>query len=144
MWDCGPLEPYGDIATAAVEAIEKYTGGQDFTTEAICVGDGYAGMVDLHNDEFCIDYKTKNIKDSDWDKYQKGTNPAFAYPEHCMQLSAYDKALGGKGRRLINVFVDRNIAGRVVIYEWKENMYDRFELLVKYWQLSKNYFPTGS
>ena len=145
----GGNKPAGEIGEMAWEACQLIWGFIDdstsaLITEAVCIGNGYGGMVDLHNDNFCIDYKTKDIKDSDWDKYQSGTNPAFAYPEHCMQLSAYDKALGGKGRRLINVFVDRNIAGRVVIYEWKENMYDRFELLVKYWQLSKNYFPTGS
>lgn len=139
------------IACAAGDAIEEYCGKIKFRSEQTVVGNGYGGMIDLNNDKFCIDYKTKDIKDEDWDKYQIWLNssstkykpPKLAYPEHCMQLSAYDKALGGEPRRLVNVFIDRNIEGRVIIHEWDENMFDRFELLVKYWQLSKNYFPAG-
>jgi len=135
------LLKHSEIAVEAWKAISKYCGTNDFTPEKTVVGDGYGGKVDLHNDDFVIDYKTKIITDEQWDKYQNGKDPRMAYPEMCMQISAYDKALGGKPRRLVNVFVDRNIAGRVIINEWEVNMYDRFQLLVKYWQLTKNYFP---
>ena len=157
IWKGQEALEHDEIARAAVHAILGYTNDDDdtFIPEATVVGAGYGGMIDLHNDDFLIDYKTKEIKESDWDKYciymgdQQADNPKgakppkLAYPEMCMQLSAYDKALGGQPRRLINVFVDRNIAGRVIIHEWNENMYDRFELLVKYWQLAKNYFPAA-
>jgi len=148
-----PDEDIWLIANMACESIAEYCCSSDFIPEKIVVGEGFGGMVDLHNDQFCIDYKTKDIKDSDWERYcgykedqkkeppQGVKPPKLAYPEMCMQLSAYDKALGGNPRKLINVFVDRNIPGRVIIWEWEENMYDRFELLLKYWCLSKGYFP---
>ena len=160
------------IADKACTAISEYCETASFITEQIVIGNGYGGKVDLHNDEFVIDYKTKEISDADWDKYQKyledldssdpkkkSSPPKLAYPEMCMQLAAYDAALGnlwktttiGKDkvsysfRRLINVFVDRNIPGRVIIHEWSNEeavlAFEKFELLVKYWQLSKDYFP---
>lgn len=142
-WNGHPLpqNDVGDIADKAIDAIIKFCGDREFIPEKTVVGEGYGGMVDLHNNEFVIDYKSKEISDSDWIKYETGKAVKLAYPENCMQLSAYDRALGGNPRRLVNVFIDRTIAGRVIIHEWKENMYDRFLLLVKYWQISKNYFP---
>ena len=132
---------YREIALEAVVAIRDYTQDDVWNTETSVVGDGYGGKVDLHNEHYCIDYKTKNITDEVWEKSLTDKPPKLAYDEHCMQLSAYDKALGGWGRKLVNVFVDRTIPGRVIIHEWDVNMYDRFELLVKFWQLSKGYSP---
>ena len=136
------------IGLKAIEAIITHTGQDRFTAEATVVNTsaGYGGMIDLHNDDFVIDYKTKDITDKQWEAYQAGKDPRLAYPEMCMQLSAYNAALGlterrDLNRRLINVFVDRTEPGRVIIHEWKENMYDRFECLLKYWQMSKNYRP---
>ena len=126
-----------EIARVALLEVLRYCKAhrQDFISEATVVGDGYGGMIDLHNDEFLIDYKGKDIKD---------VTAKMAYPEHCMQLAAYDAALGG-GRRLINVFIDRTEPGKVVIHEWKhedaEKELARFRLLVQLWQISKNYYP---
>ena len=150
-----PSGLYREIAEEAVNEIVIYCGGDikhgDLIPEQTVVGDGYGGKVDLHNDDFCIDYKTKIITDEQWGKYEAGKDPKIAYPEMAMQLAAYTMALGrtfGKtslSRRLINVFVDRNIAGRVIIHEWKpeeaEKAWKQFQLLVQYWRLSKNYFP---
>lgn len=137
------------IGDAAWEKVVEYCGTDKFTAEARVVGAGYAGMIDLHNDEIVLDYKGKDIKDG----------VKMAYPEQCMQLAAYDRALplspetltkwkmGGENpsRRCINVFVDRTTPGKVVIHEWKpeevEVEWERFRLLVRLWQLSKNYFP---
>jgi len=105
------------IAHTAVRAIIDYCGTTDLIPEVTVAGEGYGGKVDLYNDTFLIDYKTKDIKDKQWDDYQAGKNPKIAYPEMAMQLSAYDKALGwhehgpyveqkGKNlsRKCINVF----------------------------------------
>lgn len=154
-WKGKPL-PKGDIGEIAWQAINQiidYCDCDEFTPEATVVGDGYGGMVDLHNDEFVIDYKTKDI-----------TDKKLAYPEHCMQLAAYEKALPPRvdpekaylyaqvgvtpdydTRRCINVFIDRTEPGKVIIHEWSpeevEHEWRRFQLLVKLWQLSKNYYP---
>ena len=126
------------ISNEAWGVIVEYCETSRFTAEQTVVGDGFAGMVDLYNDDFVIDWKTKDIKDSD-------TGKKLAYPEMCMQLSAYAMALpGGKQRRLINAFIDRT-SGKTLIHEWTEDeklrSWQQFALLVKYWQLSKNYYP---
>ena len=133
-----------DIARVALLDVLRYCGAhrQDFTPEATVVGDGYGGMIDLHNDEFLIDWKTKDIDD---------IKKKMAYPEQAMQLAAYDHALEDwdgmplSGRRCINVFIDRQEPGKLVIYEWKPEdislAWQKFQLLVKYWQLDKGYVP---
>lgn len=152
---------YGEISVPAYHSINAYCKeDNNLIPEQTVVGDGYGGAIDLYNDEYILDVKTKDISDSDWFKYEdhvadpdKKKPPKLAYPEMCMQLSAYDRALGykpqpserqgidGIPRRLINVFVDREIPGRVIFYEWEENMYKRFKHLVDYWQDEKNYYP---
>ena len=128
-----------DIAVSACVEVAEYCKTDRFTAEATVTGNGYAGMIDLHNDEICLDWKTKDIKN---------LTTKMAYDEQAMQLAAYDKALGGKQRRCINVFVDRTEPGRVVIHEWEpediELAWQKFELLVKYWQLDKGYVPSAA
>lgn len=151
IWNGDKVRGDGDIieiADAACSAIRAYCETGDFTPEITFAHRvGFGGMVDLHSDEFCIDYKSKDITDQQWDKYTAGKKPypALAYPEHAMQLAAYDQGLENPGRRCINVFVDRQIPGRVVIHEWDvsdmDTAWEKFRLLVRYWQLAKNYFP---
>ena len=165
IWNNVEALKHEDIARAAVHEILGYTcADDDLIPEQIVVGEGYGGKVDLYNDDFVIDYKTKVITDDQWEKYQiylssmgKKKPPKLAYDEHCMQLAAYKEALPmvktsigslpglTNMRRLVNVFVDRNIAGRVIIHEWTGEeailAWQKFGLLVKYWQLTKNYYP---
>jgi len=133
-----------EIARVALLEVLRYCGAhrQDFTPEATVCGDGFAGMVDLHNADFTIDWKTKDIDD---------ISKRMAYPEQAMQLAAYDAALnaGSKpGTRCINVFIDRTEPGKLVIHEWKpeeiELAWQKFQLLVKYWQLDKCYTPEAA
>lgn len=150
-----------DIAGAACNAIIEYTGQRHFVPEATVVSfqGGYGGMIDLHNDDWLLDYKTKDISDSEWKKAQAGQKVRLAYPEHAMQLAAYNQALNEFGiateaqtdmpeRRCANVFVDRQIPGRVIIHEWTTDeirlALRKFNLLCQYWQLDKNYTPGES
>ena len=132
---------YKEIAEEAINAICAFTQQTDFVTELTVAGDGYGGAIDLHNDDFMIDYKTKDITDKQWQTYLDGKDAKLAYPEMCMQLSAYDHAIGKSGRRLINVFVDRTIAGRVIIHEWDEGMYEPFTWLKSFWCFIKKHNP---
>jgi len=130
------------IASSAIADICNYCGESDFIPEKTVAGDGYGGAIDLHNDRFLIDWKTKDIDD---------VSKKMAYPNHAMQLAAYDQALsisrhGTKwlpGRRCINVFIDRTEPGKVVIHEWEPEeitlAWEKFQLLLRYWQLDKNY-----
>ena len=144
------------IASSAIAEIVEYCGTDNFTPEKTVAGDGYGGMIDLHNDDFVIDYKTKDIvegKRMHWD-------------EHAMQLAAYEAALekwpddlatrdvkvkmiNGSAqivpRRCINVFIDRTEPGKVVIHEWKpeeiQHAWETFEACLKLWQKIKKYIP---
>ena len=51
------------IASSAIADICNYCGESDFIPEKTVAGDGYGGAIDLHNDRFLIDYKTKDIDD---------------------------------------------------------------------------------
>ena len=140
------LLKHHDIAVEAYDFIVDYCGVTDFTSEQTVVSNmGYGGMIDLSRDgdkcenSFTIDFKTKDVKESD-------TGKKLAYPEMCMQLAAYDNALGGFGsRRLVNFFVDRTTPGLVLAHEWTPDEiiheFTKFQLLVDYWKLDKNYYP---
>jgi len=132
---------YFHIAEAVVNKIILYCETDEFEPEQIVIGDGYGGKVDLHNDDFVIDYKTKDIDDTKWAKLQSKSPLKMAYDEECMQLSAYRAALPPGATRMLNVFVDRTIPGRIYIYEHTENMYGQFQCLVDYWQRAKKYTP---
>ena len=159
---------HGEIAQKAVEAIVAYCETDDFIAEEIVIGDGYGGMIDLHNSDFLIDSKSKDISDKDWQQYLdwkegKGKPPKLAYDEQAMQLAAYHEALLAGPfetikeliddlnsptvhRRCINVFIDRTHAGRVIIHEWTseeiEKAWKQFYHLLQYWQISKDYYPS--
>ena len=130
------------VADTAYSKLIDYCETAKFEPEKIVVGNGYAGMVDAHNDDFVIDWKTKDIDD---------VTKRMAWDEQAMQLAAYQHALGMTTEnydldfRCINVFIDRTEPGKIVIHEWKpeeiELAWQKFELLLKYWQLSKNYSP---
>ena len=138
-----------EIGDAAFSAIVEHCETSRFTAEATVVGDGYGGMLDLHNDEFVLDHKTKDIKDAHWAQYKAGKRlyPAIAYPDNCQQLIAYDKALPpvSINRRLVNVFIDRQIPGRVIIHEWTpeeaEKGWKVFQNALEIWQITKDYYP---
>jgi len=132
---------YFHIAEAVQKAIIEYCKTDEFEPEQIVIGDGYGGKVDLYNDDFVIDYKTKDIDNAKWAKLRSDKPPKMAYDEECMQLSAYRAALPPGATRMLNVFVDRTIPGRIYIYEHTENMYGQFQCLVDYWQRAKKYTP---
>lgn len=125
-----------DIAREAHDYIVKLTGikngwvaEQSFSSPA-----GFGGKVDLFHPEenIVLDYKSKDIKD---------ITKRMAYDENCMQLSAYSVGINMPDARLINVFVDRTEAGKVTHHEWNTNMYDRFECLLRYWQMANGHVP---
>jgi len=145
MWNEKPAEEMDyepdvmAIASSAIADICNYCGESDFIPEMTVAGDGYGGAIDLHNDRFLIDWKTKDIDD---------VSKKMAYPNHAMQLAAYNRALGmgpkrDYSRRCINVFIDRTEPGKVVIHEWKPEeialAWEKFQLLLRYWQLDKGY-----
>jgi hypothetical protein len=137
------LEPlkHTEAANATFELVKNLTGlSKGWVAEQTfsCVL-GFGGMVDLHHPdgEVVIDYKTKDFGPDDLGK-------VFAYDEHAMQLSAYAHGLGMPWARKINIFVSRTHPGLVIHHEWDGDYFNRFELLLRYWQLAKNYTPEAA
>jgi hypothetical protein len=95
---------------------------------------GFGGKVDLHSPFVIIDYKTKDFTEDDLKK-------PFSYENHILQLSAYRRGLGYPDAEIANVFISRTVPGLVKVETHKEDYWDRFECLLRYWQLSKNYVP---
>jgi hypothetical protein len=108
---------------------------------------GFGGKVDWHDkgDEsltvngrfpLVLDFKTKDTIDRSkkWD-----------YEEKAMQLASYREGLGIPNARCVNVYVGCDDL-EVLIFEWPEQdvkcAWEKFQLLLRYWQLSKKYTPT--
>lgn len=130
------LEPvlYKDHAQAAYNFITSHTGLKtgwiaEFTFSSPY---GFGGMVDLyHPSGWVVDHKTKDFSEP----------KKMAYDDHAMQLSAYAYGLGIPSARKLNVFVSRTVPGLIDYHEWEGDYFDRFECLLRYWQLTKNYKP---
>lgn len=127
---------HGHKAIRVHEEIVKYTGlSEGWISEAHFANKDYGGMVDLHHpDGWVIDFKTKDFADP---------KKKMAYDEHCMQLSAYAHGLEMPEAKKLNMFISTT-QDLIVIHEWEEDYYERFECLLKYWQLTKKYKPEES
>ena len=139
------------ISSAAIAQIVEFTGTDEFSPEVTFASKifGYGGMIDLVNDDWLIDYKSKDIKDEQWELYQAGKNPRIAWPNNCQQLAAYDAGYPTeKARQLVNVYIDRQIPGRVIIHQWDEPTISRewlkFRKMLAHWKLDKNYHPEAA
>ena len=98
--------------------------------------DGYGGKIDLCNEDWVVDFKTKKF----------GENPVakkLAYDDYGVQLAAYAKGIG-KGRRILNLFIDIGEGNRVL--EWEHEDVSRYEKMfdsgLSLWKLIKKYDPS--
>lgn len=113
--------------------IVENTGREDWIAEQrFCDTElGYAGMCDLHNDAWVIDFKTRDTV-SDKDR---------GWPEQACQLAAYAHGLGVPDARIANVFIGRD-DGNVCFYEHKDDTaWLRFLKALELWQVTKKYGP---
>lgn len=97
---------------------------------------GYGGKVDLHNENYVIDFKTKEFSKED---------EKLSWPEQAMQLAAYRNGLGLSNARCMNMFISVNNPGLVAQHEWEpgelETALKKFLLLHSYWMLDKGLTP---
>ncbi len=95
---------------------------------------GYGGKVDLHNDDFVVDFKTK----ANWDEKTK-----LGYESHAMQLAAYDIGLCNSQiyLRRINVFISTEEPGKVAVVEWDQpgRYWAMFDRLLSFWKLQNEF-----
>ena len=101
---------------------------------------GYGGRTDLSNDEWIVDFKTKEFPDNPNVK-------KMVYDDHGVQLAAYDQGIPVNGltgsRRLLNLFIDVGEGHRVL--EWEHEDIPRFREMfnsaLSLWKLTKKYNP---
>lgn len=120
-----------EIAIPAAKYVFDNVGKEGLVSEASFSHPlGFGGRVDLHGDNFVLDFKTKEVVD---------VTKKLAYDEHCMQLAAYRLGLNKPTAKCYNLFVSSKTPGQIVLHEWKEEEVKRAEemflTLLKYWQL---------
>lgn len=97
---------------------------------------GYGGKVDLSSWDAVIDFKCKDFGP----EKQPGD---LAYPEHCMQLTAYSHGLRLPNARKVNVFISTREPGLICVREWEQaesdQAWEAFRCLLKLWQIRRNY-----
>ena len=104
---------------------------------------GYGGKADLRNRsaQITLDVKCKEFGE---DKQAK----ELAWPEHVMQLAAYSHAQGFTKPNCANVFVSTSVPGLVVVREWDDDEiakgWEAFQLLLRLWQIRRDYYPSFS
>ncbi len=132
------VHDHGIEVGAVVDLLDDLCGPQDWVSEQTFAAPDFGGMVDLHStagDGIIVDFKTK---DGD-------LSGRLNWAEQEMQMAAYAVGLGLHNARLINIYVSRTHPGKVGFYEWprisESVAWDKFNLLLRYWQLDKGYIP---
>jgi hypothetical protein len=96
---------------------------------------GYGGRPDLSSWCAVVDFKFKDFSEL--------PKKSPAYPEHGMQLAAYDMGMGGERRVLVNLFISSTVPGLVYPHEWSAEdqvkQWKAFTLLLQLWQLRNDY-----
>jgi hypothetical protein len=111
------------------ETILNETGSKNFIAETNFSSELFGGQVDLHNDDWIIDYKTKQTAD-------KFKPKKMAYDDHTMQLAAYREGLNIPFARCANVFVcleDGQIDFHIHLEKELEKGKELFYLATKAW-----------
>lgn len=126
---------YPSICKNVDMTLQEVYGSQEWIAEAsFGCSEGFGGKVDLSNDNFIVDYKTKDFDDP---------KKKMAYEEMGMQLMAYKIGLNKPNARLINVFVSTT-SDLVVLHEWDDHdrLAEGFRLLLSYWKWMKKFDPS--
>ncbi|MFV2058674.1 MAG: hypothetical protein ACC707_19600 [Thiohalomonadales bacterium] len=98
--------------------------------KSFCHPLGYGGKIDLHSQDWVIDYKTKEFGPDD-------IQNTFSYYEHKLQLSAYKLGLGLPNARIANVFISRTHPGLIKIEKHKDDLSNTFRALLAFWNTLK-------
>lgn len=120
-----------------VGQLDKHCGRQEWHAErSFAHSSGFGGKLDLHSDEWVIDFKTKEFGEDDelqtWD-------------EHAMQLAAYDMGLTGTPRKGAIIYVSTTQPGLARFLQIPDEEMTRgwgmFEALLIFYKTKNNYYP---
>jgi len=124
------------ICDTVERKLSDVCGNSNWVAEAsFAHASGYGGKIDLHNDDWVVDFKTKDFAD----------NPDvkdMVYDDQGCQLAAYNQGIGG-GRRLLNLFIDVKTGA---VLSWEHEDVGRFQEMFNHalalWKLIKKYDPS--
>lgn len=130
---------YEEICHNVQQKLNEVCDSGDWVAEhAFAHHSGFGGKTDLHNDEWVIDFKTKEFP----------ANPnvkKMVYDDYGAQLAAYNFGMGNT-RRIMNLFIDVGEGHRVL--EWEHEDTTRyagmFNHALSLWKLVKKYDPSWS
>lgn len=132
-----PQTEYWPHVKGAIEAVQAWGGGNWKPELSFANQLGFGGKVDLSNDRFVLDFKTKEFGASD---------DPVTWPEHHMQLGAYRHGLGLERARCAIVYVSVTNPGMAVVKEIPEEKLQQgwtmFYSLLHFWK-AKNAFDSG-
>jgi hypothetical protein len=133
------VDEHAAIIEGVSAAMLEVFGPQNWCAEKsfTCLDLGYGGKIDLHSDEWIVDFKTKEFGPDD---------KVIGYDEQAIQLAAYRRGLDKPNAKLANVFVSVTHPGLVKIHVWDEerDYLQPFILTLALWQWQKQYHPKGS
>lgn len=125
------------IVNAVLAKLNTMFPGYHWAPERSFASAKFGGKIDLHgvkgDTAVVIDFKTKSKLDP---------TKKLAYDEHCAQLAAYAYGLGAPISRCVNLFVDTDIPGVLVVHEWSTDERDKgwlaFGHLLNLWYCRKD------
>tara|TARA_R110002020_G_scaffold475930_3_gene714623 strand:- start:2550 stop:3356 length:807 start_codon:yes stop_codon:yes gene_type:complete len=141
---------YIGLCESVVHKLKEVTGMDQWVVEKPFAHPlGYGGKVDLHNDDWVVDFKTKEFK-------EKPNVKKMVYDDNGVQLAAYAQGLKPasenkpensiNGRKLLNLFIDvGDLHSGTLVLEWEHENVERFRQMFNHalslWQLIKKYNP---
>ena len=137
-------EEFKHLCQAVEAKLNEVCGPQEWEVErSFSHSLGYGGRTDLSNDEWIVDFKTKEFPENPDVK-------KMVYDDHGVQLAAYDQGIPVNGltgpRRLLNLFIDVSPhTSGVRVLEWEHEDIPRFRGMfnsaLSLWKLTKKYDP---
>lgn len=124
-----------DICIAVKTVLMEHFGYQEWSSEkSFSSSHGFGGKVDLHSDEWVVDFKTKDFGPDDMEK-------KFLYDEHGLQLSAYRLGLGVENANLANVFISVREPGLIRVCKHDRDYQEHFLAVLNLWKHIKTFDP---
>ena len=111
--DISPEDANYKFYLSVYNLLVKECGEQEWNTERTFASSlGFGGCVDLHNDEYLIDFKTTD----------KSLATVKTWDEHAMQLASYDCGLENTGRKCGICYVHRDTAESKLLWLKEEDL----------------------
>jgi len=122
-----------EIVRRLIMVLQDEFGDQDWSSEkSFSHHFGFGGKVDIHSNEWVIDFKTKDFTQEDMKK-------KFSITDNLIQLSAYKLGLGVDEANIANIFISRTESGLIKVEKHEKELNFLFVTLLNFWKKLKEY-----